>query len=186
MLRALADNTSTGVNVNCENKELAMKWLDVLLADPKATEVRIRGFEGQDWEYNEDGEAVPIFAEDGSTADIAKYGCGQIALPHYQNEDSFMFYSTVIPWYVEQYKYVRDSKWVSPSVPQVAVYTDEEQEKLDLVSTDVTSYFKEMRDKFIIGQASLDSDWDSYVSTMKSLGLDTYVEVFQSVYDRTR
>lgn len=186
--RALADNTSTGVNANCENKELAMKWLDTLLADPNVTQTRIIGFEGKHWEKDASGEPTPILQADGTVLDIAKDGCGQIALPHYQNAQSFMFtMSIALPWYAEQYEHIRsECNWLMPSVPQVAAYTDEELELRDMVATDVTSYWKEMRDKFITGQASLDKDWDSYLSAMDALGLDSYVQVYQSVYERTK
>ncbi len=73
---SLFDNASTGVNIKCENKELAMRWLDVLLADPEATRTRIIGFEGEDWEYDENQEPVPIVDENGRTSDIVKKGCG--------------------------------------------------------------------------------------------------------------
>ncbi len=74
----------------------------------------------------------------------------------------------------------------APSVPQVAVMTDAERDSLDLVNTNIQTYWKEMRDKFITGEASIDAEWDRYVSSLKALGLDTFVEVYQSIYDRTR
>ena len=43
-----------------------------------------------------------------------------------------------------------------------------------------------MRDKFVKGEASIEAEWDSYVSTMNSLGLSELIEVYQSIYDRTR
>ena len=40
-----------------------------------------------------------------------------------------------------------------------------------------------MISKFILGQESLDN-WDSFVATLNSMGLEHVLEVRQTVYDR--
>ena len=61
-----------------------------------------------------------------------------------------------------------------------------ELETESFYNTDVSTYYTEMRDKFVKGEASIEAEWDSYVSTMNSLGLSELIEVYQSIYDRTR
>lgn len=174
------------ITSNCENPELAAKWLDTLFADPTVIMTRTNGFEGEDWEYDENGEMQLIYPEDGSAWDVKKKGCGQIALAYIQTKDLFLNSRRQYEWYIDEYAELRDTcNWVSPSVVKVTCYTDEEQDKLDMCKTDVISYWEEMRDKFLTGEASVDSDWDTYLSTIKTLGMDTMTEVYQSVYDRT-
>ena len=49
------------------------------------------------------------------------------------------------------------------------------------LEVEVQKYAKEQRVLFITGQKSLDTDWDSYVTNLKNLGLDRLVE---DVYKR--
>ena len=43
-----------------------------------------------------------------------------------------------------------------------------------------------MRAKFIVGEADIETEWDSYVDTMYALGLQDWIDADQSIYDRTR
>ena len=63
-------------------------------------------------------------------------------------------------------------------------FTDDEQYVLDNKGADITLYVAEMQAKFISGAASLDTDWDSYVETVKQMGIDEVLDVYQASYDR--
>lgn len=186
-MRISGGSDSCIVSSDSDNIELAARWLDVLTCDPVALKVRTCGWEGEHYYYDENGDFQLIYPEDGSAWKISDYGCGQIAMPHYQNYDQLMNARLGIDWYVEQYdKILNNNDWVYPDVPQLKAYTEEEQELLDLSKADCDAYFKEMRAKFITGEADLDSEWDQYVSTLFSLGLQDYIDAQQSIYDRTR
>ena len=36
---------------------------------------------------------------------------------------------------------------------------------------------------FIIGKMDIESEWDKYIETLNSLGVDRYVEILQEGYD---
>ncbi len=189
LVRREKSDMAAGVAASSQNVELALKWIDTLYADPTVLHTRTYGFEGEDWKYGADGGYELIYAEDGSPWSIVQKGCGQIAFPFIQTEAQLMNSKKQYDWYMNQYAVLTDEKndyFIAPTVPHVAAYTEEEQNLIDMVKTDCVSYFKEMRAKFVTGEANLDSDWDSYVSTMKSMGLDDFTAVYQSVYDRTR
>lgn len=175
------------VSTSCENPELAMRWLDTLLADPNVLQTRVYGFEGEDWEYDENHEPQLIYPADGSRWNVVTKGCGQIAMPFIQTAGQVTNQYRTSQWYMDEYADIRAAaQWRSPSIPRVDCYTEEEQAMLDSCKTDVTSYFNEMQDKFIRGDADIDKDWDTYVSTIGKLGLDTMTATYQSIYDRTR
>lgn len=180
-------NGVASVSSSSENKELAMKWLDTLLADPEVLKVRTCGFEGEDWQLDSSGNFQLIYPADGSAWQIMSKGCGQITPPFIQTKDQLLNSKRQYQWYMDEYAALRDNaKWVSPSVVRVSCFTDDEQDELDYCKTDVLTYWQEMRDKFIKGEASLSTGWDTFVSTMGELGLDTFTKVYQSVYDRTK
>ncbi|MFK7695237.1 ABC transporter substrate-binding protein [Paenibacillus sp. HJGM_3] len=62
-------------------------------------------------------------------------------------------------------------------------FTNEEQKRLNVIKTDIKTYVDQMEAKFIVGQESLDK-WDSYVSTIKKMGLDEMLKINQDAYDR--
>lgn len=51
------------------------------------------------------------------------------------------------------------------------------------IKTGIDDYIKESVVKFIIGNMDIDKDWDSYVSKLKSIGLDDYIKMTQEAYD---
>lgn len=65
-------------------------------------------------------------------------------------------------------------------------YTEEEEELKGTAGTDVVSYAKEMRAKFISGEIDVDDDaaWQSYVDNIHKLGWDNLIAAAQSAWDR--
>ncbi|PLT44456.1 hypothetical protein B8V81_2887 [Paenibacillus pasadenensis] len=61
-------------------------------------------------------------------------------------------------------------------------FAQEEQEEMGTLGTDIQTYVDEMRDKFILNGTG---EWDAYVSTLESMGLKRYIEIYQSALDRT-
>ena len=61
--------------------------------------------------------------------------------------------------------------------------TSEESARLSALSNEINTYVAESYVKFIMGEMSLE-DFDSYVSTVESLGLAEYTELTQAGLDR--
>ncbi len=51
-----------------------------------------------------------------------------------------------------------------------------------MIMTEVQTYTQEMYIKFITGQANLDSDWTTYVNTIKGMGIDDATQWVQEAY----
>ena len=188
ILREKTAGDNMGITKDCKNPEIAMRWLDVLYAMPEVQETRYWGEEGVTYEVDENGERHRIIPEGKTWSDQINsyFGGGQIPMPHQQVEDLWLLNYDDVPelsWWVEEDKalipYMRSS-----SVPLVTL-TYDEQEIKDMYFTDLNTYFEESRANFVTGKTSFD-EWDNYVATMNSLGLQELTEVYQSVYDRTR
>ncbi|MBO5918278.1 MAG: extracellular solute-binding protein [Oscillospiraceae bacterium] len=65
-------------------------------------------------------------------------------------------------------------------------YTTEETELMGNAKTDISTYAKEMRAKFITGEIDINDDavWDNYVKTIHSLNWDNYITCVQAAWDR--
>jgi putative aldouronate transport system substrate-binding protein len=62
-------------------------------------------------------------------------------------------------------------------------YTVQENERMIALSNDIQNYVNQMQDKFITGATPFDQ-WDSYISTIKKMGLDEYMKLYRSAYER--
>jgi putative aldouronate transport system substrate-binding protein len=51
-----------------------------------------------------------------------------------------------------------------------------------MIMNEVQTYIQEMYIKFITGQANLDSDWDTYVNTIKGMGIENATQWVQDAY----
>ena len=175
---------TAAISAACKTPELAIRWLDTLIADENVLTTRCWGFEGEDFEYDADGNKVLIQPADGSKWNINPKGCGQIPLPHLQTDEQLQNPDSNLPWYVDECNALKESAaWFGPAIPNIS-RTDEEVETIALSSTDVDTYYSEMRDNFIKGEEDIDAMWDTYVSNMWGLGLENVIAGNQSVYDR--
>ena len=65
-------------------------------------------------------------------------------------------------------------------------YTNEELDRLGTAKTDILTYAKEMRAKFITGELDIADDavWQNYVDTIHGLNWDTAISCAQAAWDR--
>lgn len=179
----------TGITVDCENPELAARWLDVLLSDPKALEIRTHGKEGETYYLDEQGVPQIIMPANGETWNINSLGCGQIELPFISTYDQTAFSREYLaPWWGEDYSHHRnDYEWYDPTVPKVPSMTEEEKETYDIYWGDMLASWEEYRDKFITGELDTEADWADFIKTMEALGVkELAANTYQSIYNRTK
>ncbi|MFD0868644.1 extracellular solute-binding protein [Paenibacillus residui] len=73
--------------------------------------------------------------------------------------------------------------YLTKEVWPVFTFTEEESERYQSLHPDINAYMEEMRAKFITGAAPF-SEWDTYVDTLKKMGLDEYLEIYSTAYER--
>jgi putative aldouronate transport system substrate-binding protein len=67
------------------------------------------------------------------------------------------------------------------NMPRVTV-SPEVQSEFNTIMNQINTYQQEMYIAFITGQSNLTSDWDTYVETIKGMGLDTAIQYKQEAY----
>ncbi len=65
----------------------------------------------------------------------------------------------------------------------LAIPTAEETDQLAQISNDITTYSNETLMKLCLGQYDL-ANIDEYINTLKELGLEDYVAIYQARHDR--
>ena len=70
---------------------------------------------------------------------------------------------------------------------EVIRFTEEEQSEVTQMKADLKTYTDENLDKFIMGITSMDQ-WDSFVAGYSriGIGLDAYLEIYNTAYDRAK
>lgn len=68
-------------------------------------------------------------------------------------------------------------------LPSLSLTVDENATYSE-VMTDAETYMKEMTNKFITGAASIDSEWETYVDTLKNMGIEDAIASYQAAFDR--
>lgn len=64
------------------------------------------------------------------------------------------------------------------------VFTSDEREAIGTKKAEIEEYIKVTRVGFINGTISIDDKWDEYCNTIKSMGIDDIVAIYQQAYDR--
>ena len=76
---------------------------------------------------------------------------------------------------------VNKTRTLLPSAPTI-LYDEDQQESQNLIREPLMDYVNQMTYKFILGQASLDKDWDSYIQQCKTKGGETFTKVANDTY----
>lgn len=64
------------------------------------------------------------------------------------------------------------------SIPPTPLFDDLTAEEAGLLQTPLLDAFEVWADAFITGKKDVDADWDAYVSEMKNLGIDKFVQLY--------
>lgn len=184
------------VTRNNPSPEASLRWVDYFYS-PEGFEFLNQGPEGVLWQYatDKDGKQVKVFADgiDSTKAEDERgsitpdYGVAvpamSIQLPAVKGDVNDPDKSAFSEFIKEE-----TDKKIEPyarvSFP-IVYLTKEENDKISAISTDLRTYVEEMEAKFITGVETLDqANWDKYVKTIDSMGVQEYIEVYQQAYDR--
>ena len=72
--------------------------------------------------------------------------------------------------------------WMFPPVK----FLDDERSTVDNYITELRTYANDMHDRFIMGVADIEKEWDTYVSTFDKMELQEIMKIYQAAYDRWR
>jgi putative aldouronate transport system substrate-binding protein len=68
--------------------------------------------------------------------------------------------------------------------PYVASLTIEESEDLSALASDYETYALEARDRFIVGDMDIETEYEAYEQALRDMGLTRALEIKQAAYDR--
>ncbi|WP_081668270.1 extracellular solute-binding protein [Butyrivibrio sp. MC2013] len=179
------DNGVFAISCDCKYPEAALRWIDYFYSDEGSILLRY-GVEGENMYFDEDG--LPRYNDgildspDGSGTEIGKFtiwpGGGAPQLVNEVNCEAIASANTLAAQVA-----------LDPCVPEniysAPLFTDEVNDRVTVLWTDLESYMKTQTALFIRGEASFD-EWDTYVQTLKDIGIDEWVSIYQEAYDKLK
>lgn len=176
-----------GYNVaaSCQYPEYACQWLDYFYS-PNGWLLCNFGIEGESFEYDDAG--VPHWTEtitnnpDGLPTGVVKSMYMVVQGP------CLMYSPREFDAYTQNMIDASDI-WASNIAEQTCEYpntitlTGADAEEYSAVMGDITTYVQETGVQFIMGTKNLDADFDTFIQTLKDMGVDRLVELKQSAYD---
>lgn len=75
----------------------------------------------------------------------------------------------------------QQNNWVQDQLP-ILSYTQEQQDVLTANKTNLDTYCKEQEQKWIMGAEDVDANWDQYLATLKTMGNEDILRVYNEAY----
>lgn len=177
--------SAIGWGISKDNKYIAetMKFFDFWFTE-EGKQLVAMGVEGVHWNYDENGVAqytdlVMSYTGGGAPNYMRTIGGNEIGT-----------YAELWPEIAgmtgeaqEAFKNYAEAGWAVKPFPATSK-TPEEQRILTEKETNINTYSAETLQNWIMGNTDIDSTWDEYINTVKSMGLDEVIEVYQTAYDR--
>ncbi len=195
---------STQITSSCEEPQIAFRVMDAISREDISLTHRF-GEQGVDWEYTSEGNAAHVL--DGYEV-VFKETFTKERPQRWTSENDTIWHSTYmaqippklhggrqIAEYANEYReYQMKTLWYE-SVPLrfdnhpdetilKLIFTQEEIDDISEAQTTINTYVAESRTRFILGDMNIETEWDTYLSTLESMGLTHIVDVSQTCYDR--
>lgn len=172
--------------------EEMLKFIDWLWYSDEGQILCKWGVEGTTYKRTADGkfELMPDITfqwmNPNGTKDLRKdFGFGNGVFILMYGGPKYLAESYMSPEDLEFVTEVNSKRELLPAAPPL-LYDETEREQANMMSTPLMDYVESMTLKFILGDASLDTDWDKFVQDCKQKGSDRFVELANEVYQNTK
>ena len=179
----LNNQGTAAISASCEHPEVALRWLDYFYS-VEGEEFLYWGIEGDTFEW-QDGVRVwtdKVTESPNKFNDFLPRDSSQ--LPLVQIKD---IVADMTSWNATNQYAAGDMHMpYDPKTIWTPVFTAAEQSELTTLQTDIDTYVREMRLKFIMGDIDIDNDdqWNNYLNRLNTMGLQRYMEIYTASYER--
>lgn len=178
------DNIAFAITSKAKNPEALIRWADLQYEKDFSVQA-YRGLYDLNIKKLEDGRYEELPDENGNpqtTEYLANCVPGAAALHVLFKDD----YIPVKPNNSDINKRKCDQIY-APYLPKEvfstnALVSKQDNDRLSALSTDINSYIDNMTAKWIM-VGGIEDEWDSYISKLKSMGLDEYIAINQKIAD---
>lgn len=169
------------VSTNCEDVELACKYLDYFWTEEGILLCNY-GIEGEGFDYNANGEPeYSDMVKNGMNFQFMMVGYTLSGMPSLQDFDrAFFTYSDAVLSAFDTWAEYTDDAYVLPSAMTLSTDQSEEYSR---IFGDLNTMAEERVGRFITGDLNLESDWDTFQEELESMGIQDCIDIYQEAYD---
>jgi len=168
---------------NNKNKEVALKLLDYLTS-PSGGSLVTMGVEGETFHFDENGK--PVYPElEGQAIDIKvleqKYGLwleGMYLRPDHRS----VYYNFTEREQEAQDMMISQGKF-EPLDPKLN-FTDDENSRIAELQVSLEKAAAEFNANYILDKSAGDKEWEAWLQNAKKLGVDEFIEIFNTAQQR--
>ncbi len=180
----VSEKASCAIAYTCENPELALKWMNYFFTEEG---IMLCNYGQEDVTYTYDANGEPQFTDIILNNEDPQLQFGNVTRLYlldevvptlYDQTRELAAYTEAEQDAIALWSSTTEPKYTMPSV----TLTTEINEELSALLVDIETYASENITKFINGDQSLDQ-WDSFVETVKSLGIERCIEIYQEAID---
>lgn len=175
--------TSYSVAATCENPEIVMSWVNYWFTD-EGVMLSNYGIEGESYTLGEND--VPQYTDlmtanpDGDTFKTCQLLYTMVMVPTVvDTRASFGLYSDAQLEAQQIWSSNIDDAYVLPEIS----LTEDENNELSSIYSDLSTTISERLIRFIIGDESM-NDWPAFVEDMRNMNAERCVEIYQTALDR--
>lgn len=184
-------NMNSGITTNCENPEIAFRWLDWFLSDEGNTFTQF-GVEDITYDMSEEPAftgATPSISmrffekpQVWNSGTVPRYDKAEIRYGTTEDEAKRNVENTYVLFSAAE---IYEPYYVWHNIPDVVWCADEDVlTKRTDYRTMFNEYIKATNTAFVVGVMDIDNDadWQSYLDTLESMGLQDYLETLAQYY----
>ncbi len=175
---------SAHITTSCEYPEAAARWLDEFY-DSEASIQNFWGAIGTVITKNSDGTYAINNPPEGTSADEWYWNSSLRDFGPKYVEPGFSD-KIIFDRSTGDGRKLEDSKLADPFIMEqypLVVFTPEESERLSITGTEIGTYVSQMRAEWIVN-GGIEEGWDAYVTQLKNIGLDEFVQIKVDAYER--
>lgn len=173
------------ITTDCKNPEAAARLLDYAYSE-EGNMLYNYGVEGESYVVNSDGsiaytDKIHNDTEGRSFSQMRAIYSRSYSDGPYAHDLRRSFAENILPVQKQSIETWSNNSAFDFRLPMLR-HTEEENQELGNIMTEIKTYKDEMHLKFMLGDESLDN-FDRYVAEMKSMGLDRVIEIMQKALD---
>lgn len=172
-----------------DNFEELLRFVDWLYFSDEGNTLTFWGVEGETYEIVDGKKKFLDHVKYGSFNPDAKYHIGKewgTGSNNWRSGGSDEFYqSLMVEGNKEFYQKTKDSLKIQTPPPYVSM-TDAQREQFTLVNATLKDYTNQMILKFILGDASIANDWDTYVKETERKGSKKLLDIYNEAWKATK
>lgn len=166
----------------CENPEVAARFIDYFYSQEGGAYLWA-GVEGENYEYDSDGNFTFIKA-DGTPAPIGEWlDVRKTCTLQPGGATPCLFPEVALSFDTATKVRSEVAEYGEVPLPQVNFNSDDFK-TISSIGTDVSSYVDQFSANVISGKVNIDEEWDNYITTLKNMGSEQLVEMYNSQYEK--